>query len=183
MKVTLLAACLLASPAFAAEDPGASFAIQLFGQACVPYLGLPAKIRAWAAQHQYPEIRDQRALALFVGEGNKGAAWSVRTASGDFVLSIRGKTEGCAVWARKADPVQIEANFKEVIKFVSVPGVVVTVDQNSLRPSPHGVLHTLDYNVGVPHAPTTLEFTMLTVDRPGGPFQASMQGAVAGAHP
>jgi hypothetical protein len=40
----------------------------------------------------------------------------------------------------------------------------------------------LVYNVAAPSAPTSFEFTMLTAERPGGAFQASLQAAKAGTH-
>jgi hypothetical protein len=73
-------------------------------------------------------------------------------------------------------------NFKKIVEGVKRPGIEVTVDKDTVSPSPVGEAHALVYNVTAPGAPTSFEFTMLTAERPGGAFQASMQAAQAGAH-
>ena len=167
----------------AASDPGADFVLKLFMEACIPNFAQPAKVRQWAEQHHLAQIENAAALGLFVGAGDKGAAWAIPVSAGSFVLSIRGITQACAVWAKAADSVEVEVDFKKIVENVARPGIRVTVDKTMTEPTPSGTARMLVYNVTAPGAPTSFEFTMLTAERPGGAFQASLQAAKAGAHP
>ena len=170
-----------ASPAFAA-DPAANFLANLFINACLPNLGQPAKVQQWAEGHHLGKIENAGALGVFVGPGGKGAAWAVPAAEGKFVLSIRGTTQACAVWAQAANPVDVKNDFQKIIEGVKRPGINASIDKDTVAPRPVGEVRALVYNVAVPNAPASLEFTLLTAERSGGAFQASMQAAKAGAH-
>jgi hypothetical protein len=177
--VTLL---LIAVQPAAAADPAAAFLTKLFIDVCVPNLGQPAKVREWAEQHHLGQIQSPTALAVFVGPGGNGAAWAIPAPQGSFALSIRGMTQACAVWARAADPGEVMTSFKIIVEGVKRPGIEVTTDKDTVSPSPVGEAHALVYNVKASGAPTSFEFTLLTAERPGGAFQASMQAAQAVAH-
>jgi hypothetical protein len=181
MRIMITAFVLLSVfQAAAFADPAAQFLTKLFITVCVPNLGQPAKVREWAQGHQLAEIQDLAALGLFVGPGDKGAAWAVPSAQGSFALSIRGKTQACAVWARVADPGETLALFQKLIEGVKRPGIEITIIKDDISPSPVGDAHALAYNVKAPNAPTSFVFTLLTAERTGGAFQASMQAAQAG---
>ncbi len=155
--------------------------MKLFVAACIPNMGQPDAVRAWAAQKQLGRIQDAAPLAVFVGPGNKGDAWAVPTKWGKFALSIRGGTEACAVYAQTASPTLAEGDFKKVIEGVERPGIGVRIDRDSSTQTPFGLARVLAYNIRAPGALTGFEFTLLTVERPGGPFQATMQVAPANA--
>ena len=179
MRVKSLTAVLLlvaAQPATAA-DPGAQFVTKLFIDACIPNMGRPAQVREWAQAHQLNQIDNPAALGVFVGPGANGVAWAIPAAQGSFALSIRGTTQACAVWARAADPDEVLTNFRRVVELAKRPGIDVSVDKDETLPSPSGGAHALVYSVGTPSAPTRFLLTLLTVERPGGAFQASMQVA------
>jgi hypothetical protein len=182
IRILTVVALLLMAVRPATADPAAAFLTKLFIDVCVPNLRQPAKVREWAEQHHLGQIQNPTALAVFVGPGGNGAAWAIPAPEGSFALSIRGMTQGCAVWARAADPGDVMTNFKKIVEGVKRPGIEITVDKDSVSPSPVGEAHALVYNVTAPGAPTSFEFTMLTAERPGGAFQASMQAAQAGAH-
>lgn len=179
----LLGITAAAPPASVSTDPGASFVTKLFIDACVPNMGQPAKVRAWAENHYLNQISDPAPLAVFVGPGGSGAAWAIPAASGNYALSIRGTTTACAVWAQAADPNEVATLFKLLIQGVTQPGIKIVVDEDLVSPSPNGNVHTLLYNVTLPGAPRSFEFTMQTAEHTGGPFQASIQVALASAHP
>jgi hypothetical protein len=182
IRIFTAVALLLMAVQPATADPAAAFLTKLFIDVCVPNLGRPTKVREWAELHHLGQIQSPTALAVFVGPGDGGAAWAIPAPEGSFALSIRGMTKGCAVWARAADPGEVMTNFKKIVEGVKRPGIEVTVDKDTVSPSPVGEAHALVYNVTAPGAPTSFEFTMLTAERPGGAFQASMQAAQAGAH-
>jgi hypothetical protein len=91
-------------------------------------------------------------------------------------------TQACAVWARAADPGEVTTSFKMMVEGVKRPGIEITPDKDAISPSPVGEAHALVYNVKAPGAATSFEFTLLTAERPGGAFQASMQAAQAAVH-
>lgn len=165
-------------PAFAA-DPAAAFVVGLFMKACVPNMGQPRKIEAWADERHLGEITDPVPLQVFVGDGSRGKAWAVPTQYGSFALSIRGTTQACAVWARAADPDEVEADFNKIIEGSKRPGLNVAVIKDQISSSPAGRVHTLVYQLSAAGAPQGFLFTMLTAERSGGAFQASLQVASA----
>ncbi len=167
IRTVVIITFLLAAgqPALAA-DPAAAFLTKLFINVCVPNLGQPAKVREWAEAHHLGQIDSSAMLGLFVGPGGNGAAWAVPTAVGKFALSIRGMSQACAVWAQAANPDEVETSFKTIVKNFKRPGILVSVDKDTVSPSPVGDVHALVYNVTRPNAPTSFEFTMLTAQRP-----------------
>jgi hypothetical protein len=182
IRILTVVALLLMAVQPATADPAAAFLTKLFIDVCVANLEQPTKVREWAEQHHLGQIQNPTPLAVFVGPGGNGAAWAIPAPEGSFALSIRGMTQGCAVWARVADPGEVMTNFKKIVEGVKRPGIEITVDKDTVSPSPVGEAHALVYNVKAPSAPTSFEFTMLTAERPGGAFQAFLQAAQAGAH-
>lgn len=185
MRLAFLATAALVfaagSPA-AAADRSAMFLTSLFLDACAPNIGQPAKTAAWAQAHRLPAITSPTALETFAGRGFGAAAWAAPTKFGHFALAIRGGAQACAVWAEAADPATVQANFQQLIGRVQRTGLRVSLDRNTVQPTPLGRLHTVEVNVTQPNAPTSLEFLMLTVERKGGAYQASIQAGRVGPH-
>jgi hypothetical protein len=167
-----------ASNVFAA-DPGATIITKLYIDVCVPNMGKPDQVRAWAADKHLPPITAETALAVFVGPGAQGGAWFVPSDAGSFVVSIRGTTAACAVWARTADPNEVESTFTKLIQSVARPGIDTTKMEDKTVDSSFGRARSLIYSIKMPDSPQSFIFTMLTVERPGGAFQASLQLAKA----
>ena len=168
-------------PATAADSP-AEFVTKLFTDACVTNLARPGKVREWAEAHRLAQIDAPAALGIFVGPGANGGAWAIPAAQGSFALSIRGTTQACAVWARTADPDEVLANFQTLVDGVKRPGIVVAVEKDETSSGPSGNIHALAYSVGTPDSRGRFILTLLTAERPGGAFQASMQAAPASGH-
>jgi hypothetical protein len=179
-QTALLALLFALAPLSAvADDPRANAVLRLFIDACVPNMGQPDKIRGWAQDQHLQEISAPAALGLFVGAGTKGAAWSVPSPLGSFALSIRGITEACAVWARAADPDDVAAGFKKLMEGVSRPDLDVGIDSDTTATTPSGQVHSTVYHVWPSSGTSGYAFTLLTAERPGGAFQASIQVASA----
>jgi hypothetical protein len=164
-----------------AADDRAAFVVKLFISACIPNMGNPDGVRAWATAQRLAQIEAPAPLDVFVGTGGKGAAWAVPTPYGNFALSIRGKTQACAVWAQTAEPAEVEGAFKTIIEGVKQPGINIRVDKDATDETAAGHVHTLVYNIIAPGAPSGYEFSMLAVERPNGAFQASIQVGRASA--
>jgi hypothetical protein len=161
-----------------ADDASASFVTRLFINVCVPNVGLAEKVRAWALEKKLSEVTAPSALEVFVGAGDGGAAWAVPTSFGSFALSIRGKTHACATWARAADPVEVESNFRKILEGAARPGLVVKVIQDENAPGPTGVIHTLIYAVSsASNEGRGYLYTLQTAEKTGGAFQATLQAA------
>jgi hypothetical protein len=161
-----------------ADDASAAFVTQLFVNVCVPNVGQAENVRAWALEKKLAEFTALPALEVFVGAGDGGTAWAVPTSFGSFALSIRGKTHACAVWARAADPVQVEGNFRKILEGVARPGLVVKVVQDANAPGPTGLIHTLVYGVSsAGNEGRGNLYTLQTTEKAGGAFQATLQAA------
>lgn len=172
---------VIAQPA-RADDPAAGFVIQLFSKACIDGSAAPDKVKAYAKKLNLYEVDDPAALDVFVGKvengASIGAAWAANTEVGKFVLSIRGKTGACAVWAEAAAPAEVEDQFKAIMKGVMRPGMSVTVFSDKYEESPHGEAHNLAYRVAPEGSKQGFLFTLQTAQKSGGPFQVSLQQAV-----
>jgi hypothetical protein len=165
---------LLAGPANA-MDSSAGFLLKLFMDVCVPNMGRPENVKAWADRQRLQVIANPTALELFVGLGSKGIAWAIPSNVGSFALSIRGRTQGCAVWARNANPSDVETGYKKILEGVKRPGLEVIIDKDSIDPSPVGQVRSLVYQVRAVSGSIGYEFVMLAAQNPGGAFQASIQ--------
>jgi len=168
---------LLQSQPVVAGEAAADFLTKLFIDVCIPNMGNPDKVREWANEKHLEPVTNPTALGLFVGTGDKGGAWVVPARVGNFALAIRGQTEGCAVWARTAHPGEVEANFARIIEGVKRPGLKINVERDTTSPSPVGRARALVYSIFADNARKGFMFTMLTAERPGGAFQASLQVA------
>ena len=161
-----------------ADDASASFVTRLFMNVCIPNVGQAEKVRAWALEKKLVEVTAPSALEVFVGAGNGGVAWAVPTSFGSFALSIRGETHACAAWARAADPVEVEGNFRKILEGAARPGLVLKVIKDENAPGPTGVIHTLIYaasNAG--NDRRGYLYTLQTAEKTGGAFQATLQAA------
>jgi hypothetical protein len=179
-RVWLIVLVAAVVPPASAEggDASANFLVKLFMEVCIPDVGTPQKVRAWAEEHHLQEVTNPIALDVFVGPGDKGAAWAVPASVGSFALSIRGRTEACAVWARAANPPDVETLFRTIVEGASRPGVDVRVVKDTRDQSPSGVVHSLVYSVsGTDKQRGGFMYIMQTAERPGGPFQASLKSA------
>lgn len=172
----LLLAAVVTPASAAEEDTSANFIVRLFVAACIPNVGQPENVRAWAADQHLEAVRNPIALNVFVGSGGNGAAWVVPSALGSFALSIRGSTEACAVWAKAASPGDVEALFRKIVEGAARPGVDVSVVKDARKRGPYGTIHTLIYSISSTEKQRGgLLYTMQTAEHAGGPFQVSLQ--------
>jgi hypothetical protein len=175
----LLLGLLICSPlsAYGAESK-ADFLMQLFTDACISNKGHPEKVRAWAAAQHLQEMTAPKAIKLFVGDGPNGMAWKVPNPQGDFALSIRGATQGCAAWARTADPAEVTALFKKLIEASTRPNVEIGVESDKTTPTTYGDSRELVYHIYPQSGNTGFGLMLVTVQREGSPMQAELQIAV-----
>jgi hypothetical protein len=171
-------AILIASQPVWAEDPAASFLVRVFSDACIPHVGQPEKVRALAQKKHLKEITDPFPLKVFVGPGAKGHAWAVPSPFGSFALSIRGATQACAVYARAADPEDVESYFRKILEGAARPGMNIRIVNDTNNPGPGGIRHLLVYSVSLSDNPARgFLYMMQTFNTSNGPFQASLEAA------
>ena len=170
----LICALLQSQPA-AAGEPAADFLTKLFLEVCVPNMGRPDKVRAWANERRLGPVTNPASVSVFVGPGDKGGAWALPAGVGNFAVAIRGQTEACTVWAQSASPGDVEINFKKLMEGVNRPGLKMKVERDATAPTPVGQARPLVYSLFANDARQGFAFTMLTAERSGGPFQATLQ--------
>ena len=166
---------LLITPTARPADAAANALVRLFMDVCIPSAGEPAKVRAWAGAQHLELFTDPAALDAFVGPGGKGEAWQVPLPAGHFALSIRGTTQACAVFAEKADLALVAGDFEKIVDSVRRLGVAVDRQKDDSVAGPLGQARALVYHVAGAGGQGGLALTMLTAERPGGAFQASLQ--------
>jgi len=168
-----------ATPVFAA-DPGAEFLLRLFNNACMPNIAHADRVRAWAADHHLSAVQNPAAISIYVGPGDGGGLWAVPSPAGTFALSVRTETKACAVWAGAADPDEVSARVKTMMDELKRSGNTVSVVRDSTTDMEFGRRHGLIYLVSSAGAPNSVALTMITNERPGGAYQATLQvGTVA----
>jgi|HubBroStandDraft_1064217.scaffolds.fasta_scaffold238524_2 hypothetical protein len=191
----------------AARETNAAYLQGLFAAACLANLGNPEGTRKWAADHQLAAITDPASFQVFAGPGAeppdpmaptdpgsavaiapgepgsptasrvKPAAWTVPgPGPHGFVLSLRGAIGACGVWAQQADPQQVLSEFLKGAADPANPDVTVRKVAEKTSTTPFGILTMMIYLIAG-KAPGGFLFTVLTSERPGGAFQASLQVA------
>jgi hypothetical protein len=158
-------------------DPAAAIFTKIFIEACVPNMGRADLVRSWITGKRLLPITSEAALDVFVGPGERGGAWAIPSKEGNFAISIRGVTEACAIWAMAANSADVYELFKKLIDGVRRPGIEVTKIEDKIVSTPVGKARSVAYLVRKPDSPAGFVFTMLTAERSGGAFQASLQVA------
>jgi hypothetical protein len=185
LGVTLVAGAVCASAwadgAPPPETRAANELLDLFSEVCMKTLGKPEGVQAWAADHHVMSVETPEALKIYAG-GEGGAAWAVRTSTGQFVLAIRAQTHACAVFADKADPQVVEGYIEQLMQALRQTGRPVQVLKDDRSPTSVGLRHARVYAVGGSSGPAVEVFAVITDERPGGPYQATVQ-VVAAARP
>jgi hypothetical protein len=160
----------------ATADPAANAAAHLFMQVCRPdNLANPERIRAWAADHHLPEVSDAKGRAVYVGDGADGIAWHIHDENTELVLAIRSKTGGCAVYAEPLDPVALGQIYDMLIAGYAKEFTVATPLPDKAQPGPYGIRTGKVRLVEVPGGKSHLMVTLITIEKPGGPYQGTLQ--------
>jgi hypothetical protein len=166
-----------------AQDTNGALLVRLFNNVCIPNMGKPDQVRTQASAMQLPAINDRLLLDSFVGPGAKKDAWQVPSPNGQrFALSIRAATQACAVWAEQADPRDVEPAFAKEMEDTAQKGLTLRKDDEQTQDTPFGTGRSVSYYMSDPKTGVGFEFHLITAERPGGVFQATLQVARVGAH-
>jgi len=152
----------------------------VFAQACMHNLTDLQQVRAWAASKQLPEVTAPAARKVYIGGGDDGVGWIVKTETNTVVLALRSGTGACAVFGEHGDPDTFSTLYDAALKVISAPlGPTATV-----TPEPDKIAESdFGQHIGkvrlVFHNGRKALLTLLTYEKSGGPFQISMQVAVS----
>lgn len=185
MKIPSLFFCLfsLLLPILThAEDPRANSLVLVFTEVCLPNVGNPDAVYAWAAEKKLAPVTNPEGRKVFVGDGNEGAAWFFRVADITAVLSIRSQTKTCAIYGEKADVEAFQKWFDSIVSTIVGGGAKATtlMDQDQVGEFGHHVGKMILLK-GFEKPPAWRVMTLITNERPGGAYQVTMQ--VGGLQP
>lgn len=168
---------LLLSAGAHADDQRANSLVGVFTQACLPNVGNPRAVRAWAAEKHLTPVTNPDGQRMFIGDGSDGAAWFFQVADVPAVLSIRSQTQACAIYGEAADPVVFREWFEMIVRsLTTTPGIKATTLREDDQIGQYG--HRVGKVVLVApfeHPPTGRIFTLITNERPGGAYQVTLQ--------
>jgi hypothetical protein len=148
---------------------------KLFVEACMDNLGHPEKVRAWAEEHHLTKVENPEGVKAYAGEGDGGAAWSTLMGSGLYVLALRGPIGTCAVFAEKADTAEAESFVTRLMDRLTAAGTPVAKLKDDTSSTAFGRRHGLVYMVGGLGSPSLRVVSVITNERPGGAYQATLQ--------
>jgi len=172
-----------------ADEAAANFA-KLFSDVCLAKFGHLDTIEDWAAEQKLRPITNPQALAVFAGRPNRdgkmtsvagggvpgsGKAWAVRDPAGQFVVATRLDPESCVVWARTADPSDVDAAYAKMVAQAVAPGTDVKQADDRKVNIPDGTVRIRVYRVWSGSALNSYALVMAAVSRSGGPFQAMLE--------
>jgi hypothetical protein len=175
VRVCLLSLSLfvVAAPAHSDDKTAASDMFDLFAQACLQDPGNPDSTRAWATSHNLTVLTNPRGIQVFAG-GPGGAAWQTLEHGAPLVLSIRAVSGVCAVFVGSVDTAALSSSFERLIASLST----------KFGPSERLPDRTAAGQFGMRTQKVVMEqvanhklriFTLVTDERPGGAFQATLQ--------
>ena len=183
----MLTVCFSATAAYgqdksSTEVQAANDIVNLFSEVCLHNLDHLNEVRDWAASKKLPKITNAEGRKIFVGEGDDGTGWFLLGKSTTIVLSIRSKTGACAVFGEHADSVAFANWYDTILKNLAAPigskaintpePDKVTAGQFGLRT---GKVRTI-FKDG-----RLFLFILITNEKSGGAYQASMQiGVITG---
>ena len=151
--------------------------MRLFTEVCTRNLGHPEGVTAWARDHHLAVIVDPQATAIY-GEG--GSSWNVGLPSGSFVLALRSSTHACAVFGDKLDAGAVETAVQKMVDELKAAGSQVSVLKDDQAQTNLGRRHGVVYSIGNGRSRSLL-LNVITNERAGGAYQATIQVGVAGS--
>ena len=173
LRIVLLAAVIMGGQSVAyAADPASAFLGKVFTEACVHNFGKPDAVRSWAAQNRLAAISDPNLVKAYSDDKPNAAVWSIPNAPGNVFLSLMYSGLACSVSVEAANPAEAEAVFNGIVTNAAGSDASPTVTTDESRPSGHGQIHVLSYQVNAASPKAVMRFSLMTVEQPGAVFQA-----------
>lgn len=146
-----------------------------FEEVCLTGNGKLDNIRDWAERHHMKEVNGADARKVYTGSSEGGHAWWMQEDGTFFVIASRVPSSACAVFTSAADPAQVLDYVQQLPKTLSGkwPNVVAIPDKDESGPFGHRRGRAILFST--PNGDRTLLITSIFNDRPGGPYQATLQ--------
>lgn len=151
--------------------------IATFKEVCLAGNGKLDDIRDWAVRHQMKEVNGADARKVYTGSSGDGHAWWMQVDGVFFVVASRVPSSACAVFTSAADPAQVQDYVKQFPSTFSGkwPNAVAIPDKDELGPFGHRRGRAILFST--PNGARTLLITSIFNERPGGPYQATLQAS------
>jgi hypothetical protein len=146
-----------------------------FEEVCLTDNGNLHDIRDWAERHHMKEVNGADARQVYTGSSEGGHAWWMQVNGTFFVIASRVPSSACAVFTSAADPAQLLHYIHQLPRTLSGkwPNVVAMPDKDESGPFGHRRGRAILFST--PNGDRTLLITSIFNDRPGGPYQATLQ--------
>ena len=151
--------------------------VAMFKEVCLDGDGKLGHIRDWAERHHMKEVTGVDARKVYTGSGEGGHAWWMQVDGTFFVLASRVPSSACAVFTSAADPAHVQDYVNHLPSTLSGqwPKVVAIPDKDESGQYGHRRGRAVLFNT--PNGANTLLITSIFNERPGGPYQATLQAS------
>lgn len=157
-------------------DSSAVPLISTFEAVCLEGNGSQEFIKKWVDKEHFKAVNGLDARKLYAGTTEAGRAWFKQTDTAILIVAIRGAANACAVFSDKAPQSEvmeyIEKNLPQ--KFAERWPATVRIKDDA-RVGEFGVRRGRVIALGTSTQPVSVMITVITNERPGGPYQATIQ--------
>jgi len=174
MRNLLATAALL--PTLATASPPPDSIGDLFAGTCMKHFYSQDDLRKLMGDIGTPEAPSEKA-EFFLG-GNPGKAWFVIAPSTAYVVALRDDGV-CAVFAQRAEPNQVQADFSALVGKAPKPLTAAVRDSADLGPNDTHTL-TAAYSWSQPEGTDELLFVLTTSDGSEATAQAMISMSLVG---
>ena len=174
MRKLVAAAALV--PILAAASPPPDGIGALFTGTCKKHFYSQDELRGFMAEIGAPEAPPEKA-EFFLG-GKPGKAWFVFAPSTTYVVALRDDTV-CAVFAQRADPARVQAEFSALVSAAPEPLVAAAQDAAELGPN-DAHARTMAFSWSRPEDKDELLFVLTTSDSSDATAQAMISMSLVG---
>jgi hypothetical protein len=157
-------------------DPRASYALNLFGTACMAYLGDADRTSAWAGLEDLPPIAEDELAALL--HGKKGHGWNASGPNGDALLILR-EDGSCSVWARRAPASAVNAWVHTMMEQAGRSGSRAEQIEDREVEGNGGRYRVLAYRLSAAESPRQFLLTVTSTDADNGEVVAQVILSIA----
>jgi hypothetical protein len=123
------------------------------------------------------EVSGVDARKVYTGGSEGGHAWWMQVDGTFFVIASRVPSSACAVFTSAADPAQVQDYVHHLPRTFSGqwPQAVTIPDKDESGPYGHRRGRAILFST--PNGASTLLITSIFNERPGGPYQATLQAS------
>jgi len=145
---------------YADEEAASKFFIGMYNAMCVQSGGRSEMITKLLDSKGAPKLTYEQAQPFL--QGRRGTAWPIVVSEGTFVL-VATNDNLCSLFAKKANPKEIEKLFSSFFKnFAKQPNIVMLKQDRNEKKIDGGVLTTINYLMTVGNAKDAFDIRLTT---------------------